>query len=101
MKKSTTVAVVSVMLLLLLALTLFSHVTYFERFHSKVRPITEDEKETVTEIIKERTNFEDFTIKFGNVYMTKNRELVKIRLTVESIDKYYLVDIEARKVLRR
>lgn len=101
MKKSLLFAVLIFIGIILLATTLIYHIVYFKNFNEKVRPISDSEKIIIIEVLKNNSIPSDDRIKFGNVFIARDKEIAQIELTSGESKKDYFIDLRERKLVKK
>ncbi len=101
MKKSLIFWIILGVLLSVLVITLIFNLIYFNNLHKSMRAITEPEKQKVIEIVNQSFNLEDYEIRFGNIYIVKDKEIAQIELIKTNSKIYYSVDLDKGKLIRR
>lgn len=98
MKKAVILWIALVVIFILIASLIF-HLLYFNEFYKNVRHISESDKQIAIEILNKSINLKDSQIKVGNIYSMKNKDLVKIELIKNHSRRYYLIDLENKRII--
>ena len=99
MKRVNLYGVFASIIIFIFIISFLFHVLYFKNLNKNIRPITELEKTKVINILNKSIDINDYQIEFENVYVLKNKTLVKIKLMREDSSEHYLIDIKWGKIL--
>jgi len=101
MKKSLILKITVLAIAVIFVISFLFHLIYFEKFNKNIRPITDIEKQKVMEILNKSMDINEYQMVFGNVYVTKHKELAQIELIKNNSKRGYFVDIEAGKLIKK
>jgi hypothetical protein len=101
MKKALVFWIALVVIGILLIVTFLYNLIYFNAFKNNMRQINDEEKAEVVKILNETVNVGDYSLKYGNVLSTKQRELVPVELIKGNSKKHYLVDLRSRAIIKK
>ncbi len=101
MKKPLLFWIVLIVLIVILAVSFWFHLAYFNTFNKDTRQASESEKQKAIEILNQSLNLSEYQVKIGNVYTPDNKELVSVELIKDGSKKHYLIDLKEKRIVRK
>lgn len=101
MKKYFIFLIMIALIVILLIVNFFFHITYFNNFKKNIRSPTGEERQKIIEILNKTIKLEDYQIKIGNVYAVKDKSLVQVELMTNHSKIYYVVDLKRGNILKK
>lgn len=101
MRRSAIFWIIIFFVLVGLVLTLSFHVFYFTKFHKDFRPFSEVEKNETLKILNENFDLKNYQVRFGNVFIAKNKRLGQVELVNDLSRKRYMIDFDDRRIVKK
>jgi hypothetical protein len=101
MKKYLVFWIIIAVIVFLLIVNFFFHITYFNNFKKNTRAPTIEERQRIIGILNKTIKLQDYQIKMGNVYAAKDKSLVQVELITNHSKIYYVVDLKRGNILKK
>jgi anionic cell wall polymer biosynthesis LytR-Cps2A-Psr (LCP) family protein len=101
MNKSSILKIILLIIAILLIATILYKIYQVKNFQKDLRPITEEEKQKIIEILNENMNVTSSDIIFGNVIENEHGRLVQVQVKEGNLRKSYLINLDNNSLVRK
>ncbi|MBU2615901.1 MAG: hypothetical protein KKC19_02245 [Nanoarchaeota archaeon] len=101
MKKSRPFLIILAVVSIIIVISIFIHLNYFENIRNNVRTVSKLEGNETIRILNQNLNLSGYEIDFESIYTGGNQSIVRVSLTQGNSREHYLVDLKSEKVRKR